>query len=192
MKSFVQYRRSALPLWNNDDRYGNHRGRTLEWSAAKAAKAAILPLEFCYAMLVTVRWGEHLETNYEHVDCSLIQQRNNSGQTRTPNFTNTSSHPITSNIPAWAEVSWARRSTFYNFSLSVLYEKKTGTNKDGIWMVWWSFWKVRRILDPRCFMQTISSTHGANWNTEQFYLSPVELRWGQCSQWGETKHLVRK
>ena len=98
--------------------------------------------------------------------CGLlpITKENNSGQTRKYRNFATSSHPITSNIPAWAGSSWSDGVFFTTFNFVRFYEKKDGNqqtwNMDG----GDDLLEKYDELDPR-FAQTIAA-HGANWNTE--------------------------
>ena len=151
-----------LPLSGNNDLIGYGNYSKERWNeAAKAAKAAITAVESSgYYDLYDEGTPE---TNYEHVWTAPDNKEIILANKKYRNFT-TSSHPITSNIPAWAGSSWSDGGLFTTFNFVRFYEKKDGNqqtwNMDG----GDDLLEKYDELDPR-FAQTIAA-HGANWNTE--------------------------
>ena len=78
--------------------------------------------------IMTCTMREHLKQSYEHVWTAPDNKEIILANKKYRNFT-TSSHPITSNIPAWAGSSWSDGGLFTTFNFVRFYEgKKTGTN----------------------------------------------------------------
>lgn len=176
-----------LPLSGNNDLIGYGNYSKERWNeAAKAAKAAITAVESSgYYDLYDEGTPE---TNYEHVWTAPDNKEIILANKKYRNFT-TSSHPITSNIPAWAGSSWSDGGLFTTFNFVRFYEKKDGNqqtwNMDG----GDDLLEKYDELDPR-FAQTIAA-HGANWNTEIGILNFLPGGAHNVAN-DKTKHLVRK